>query len=67
MKENKETAIVKGGNYVTEINFFHVAENNQGQVASIIKKAAEDLVGKPGFDKGALSTVRLSIVNYHSK
>lgn len=49
MINQKETVIVKDCNYVTEINFFHIDENNQAKAAEIIKTGASELVGKEGF------------------
>jgi heme-degrading monooxygenase HmoA len=45
----KETLIEKGKSYVTEINFFHVEEENQQQVAEVLVNAAEILTKQNGF------------------
>jgi heme-degrading monooxygenase HmoA len=49
MEQTKETLIKKGQDYVTEINFFHTAEENQQRVAEVLIKAAEILCKQKGF------------------
>jgi heme-degrading monooxygenase HmoA len=45
----RETLIEKGKSYTTEINFFHVEEENQQKVADILVNAAEILTKQDGF------------------
>jgi heme-degrading monooxygenase HmoA len=49
MGKKKETLIEKGKDYVTEINFFHVAEENQQKVAKVLVQASEILCNQKGF------------------
>jgi heme-degrading monooxygenase HmoA len=45
----KETEIRKDQSYVTEINFFHIEEENQQRVAEVLTKAAEILIKEKGY------------------
>lgn len=49
MEKTKVTLIEKGKDYVTEINFFHTAENNQQKVADVLVQASEILCKQKGF------------------
>ncbi len=49
MKHEHETRILKGASYATEINFFHIEEENKQKVVETITSAAETLVNKNGF------------------
>jgi heme-degrading monooxygenase HmoA len=49
MKQSNETKILKGTSLATEINFYHVAEENQQQVAIELKNSIAKLSNYKGF------------------
>lgn len=49
MKRKKETLILKGADYVTEITFYHIEEVHQKTVADTLASAFEALILADGF------------------
>jgi heme-degrading monooxygenase HmoA len=49
MAQHNQTLIEKGRNYLTEITFYHVDENDQKQAAAVVTKAAQILTQQMGF------------------
>jgi heme-degrading monooxygenase HmoA len=49
MTHQNQTLIEKDRNYVTEINFYHMDENDQKRVAAVVTEAAQILTQQVGF------------------